>query len=71
MPVDALHPFYSGVQSYRDLPTIMCDQIAHFFQHYKDLEKGKWVTIARWLDADGAEKLVMDGIDRYNPYTDV
>jgi inorganic pyrophosphatase len=70
VPVDALHPFYSGVQSYRDLPSIMCDQIAHFFQHYKDLEKGKWVTIARWLDADGAEKLVMDGIARYNPYTD-
>ncbi len=70
VPVDALHPFYSGVQSYRDLPSIMCDQIAHFFQHYKDLEKGKWVTIARWLDADGAEKLVMDGIARYNPYSD-
>ncbi len=70
VPVDALHPFYSGVQSYRDLPPIMCEQIAHFFQHYKDLEKGKWVTIARWLDADGAEQLVMDGIARCNPYTD-
>jgi inorganic pyrophosphatase len=70
VPVDALHPFYSGVQSYRDLPPIMCEQIAHFFQHYKDLEKGKWVTIARWLDADGAEQLVMDGIARCNPYTE-
>ena len=70
VPVDALHPFYSGVQSYRDLPAIMCDQIAHFFQHYKDLEKGKWVTIARWLDADGAEQLVMDGIARCNPYSE-
>ena len=64
VPVDALHPFYTGVTSYRDLPAIMCEQIAHFFQHYKDLEKGKWVTIARWLDADGAEKLVMDAIAR-------
>ena len=70
VPVDALHPFYSGVQSYRDLPPIMCEQIAHFFQHYKDLEKGKWVTIARWLDADGAEQLVMDGIARCNPYSE-
>ena len=70
VPVDALHPFYSGVQSYRDLPPIMCEQIAHFFQHYKDLEKGKWVTIVRWLDADGAEQLVMDGIARCNPYTE-
>ena len=46
-------------------PPIMCEQIAHFFQHYKDLEKGKWVTIVHWLDADGAEKLVMDAIERY------
>ena len=64
VPVDALHPFYTGVQSYRDLPVIMCEQVAHFFQHYKDLEKGKWVSIVRWLDADGAEKLVMDAIER-------
>ncbi len=40
----------------------MCDQIAHFFQHYKDLEKGKWVSIVRWLDAREAEQLIMDGI---------
>ncbi len=64
VPVDALHPFYKGVQSYRDLPPIMCEQMAHFFQHYKDLEKGKWVTIARWLDADGAEQLIIDAIGR-------
>jgi len=64
VPVDALHPFYKGVQGYRDLPPIMCEQIAHFFQHYKDLEKGKWVTIVRWLDTDGAEQLIMDAIAR-------
>ncbi len=52
------------VRSYRDLPPIMCEQIAHFFQHYKDLEKGKWVTIVNWLDADGAEKLVLEAIAR-------
>ena len=64
VPVDALHPFYSDIRSYRDLPPIMCEQIAHFFQHYKDLEKGKWVTIVKWLDAKGAEKLVLDAIAR-------
>jgi inorganic pyrophosphatase len=68
VPVDALHPFYTGVQSYKDLPNIMCEQIAHFFQHYKDLEKGKWVTIVRWLDADGAEKLVLEAIERYKAH---
>ncbi|HRI11257.1 MAG TPA: inorganic diphosphatase, partial [Nannocystaceae bacterium] len=35
VPVDKLHPFYSGVSTYSDLPKILTDQIAHFFQHYK------------------------------------
>jgi inorganic pyrophosphatase len=64
VPVDALYPYFSGVASYRDLPPIMCEQIAHFFQHYKDLEKGKWVKVAKWLDADDAERLVMEGLAR-------
>ena len=64
VPVDALHPFYTGVKSYRDLPPIMCEQIAHFFQHYKDLENGKWVSIVKWVDREGAEQLVMDAIER-------
>jgi inorganic pyrophosphatase len=67
VPVDALHPFYAGIRTYADLPTIMCEQIAHFFQHYKDLEKGKWVTIVRWLDAAGAEQLVTEAMDRAVP----
>jgi inorganic pyrophosphatase len=64
VPVDALAPFYKDVRSYRDLPPIMCEQIAHFFQHYKDLEKGKWVTIVKWLDVAAAEQLVLDAIAR-------
>ena len=47
VPVDKLHPFYSGVRWYKDLPGTLCEQIVHFFRHYKDLEKGKWVTLAR------------------------
>ena len=64
VPVDALHPFYSEVHSYRDLPTILCDQIAHFFRHYKDLEKAKWVNIVEWVDAPEAEKLISESIVR-------
>jgi inorganic pyrophosphatase len=64
VPVDALHPFYTGVTSYRDLPAVMLEQIAHFFQHYKDLEKGKWVTIVNWLDTADAERIIMEGIAR-------
>ncbi len=64
VPVDALNPFYTGVTSYRDLPPIVCEQVAHFFQHYKDLEPGKFVRVLNWVDAEETEKLVTDGIAR-------
>ena len=41
-------------------------QIAHFFQHYKDLEKGKWVKIKRWGDAEEAAKIIQHSIDKYD-----
>ncbi len=65
VPVDDLHPFYTGVKSYKDLPEILSEQIAHFFQHYKDLEKGKWVKITHWVEAEAAEKVIVDAINRH------
>ncbi|MCK9916210.1 inorganic diphosphatase [Microbacteriaceae bacterium K1510] len=64
VPVDALHSYYTGVANFSDLPEVLTEQIAHFFQHYKDLEKGKWVTIVKWIDAAGAEAIILEGIER-------
>jgi inorganic pyrophosphatase len=64
VPVDKLHPFYKNVQTHLDLPEILRDQIAHFFQHYKDLEKGKWVTIVEWVGPDRAMEMIRAGIIR-------
>jgi len=64
VPVDALHPFYTGVRSYRDLPPLLCEQIGHFFRHYKDLEEGKWVRLVRWADAEEAKDLLRAAIAR-------
>ncbi len=64
VPVDDLHPFYKRVASYRELPEILLDQIEHFFAHYKDLEKGKWVKVKRWADAGEAADLIRAGIER-------
>jgi len=64
VPVDALHPFYTDVKSYKDLPTILIEQIAHFFAHYKDLEKGKWVNVTRWLDAEETKNMILASIER-------
>jgi inorganic pyrophosphatase len=55
---------YDRVQNYTDLPEITIKQIEHFFEHYKDLEPGKWVKIIRWGDAAEAHRLIVEGIER-------
>jgi inorganic pyrophosphatase len=62
VPVDKLHPFYKEVKSYDEMPEIFLKQIEHFFQHYKDLEKGKWVKIVGWEGAEKAASLIEEGI---------
>jgi inorganic pyrophosphatase len=64
VPIDRLHPFYRQVTSYRDLPDILIEQIQHFFSHYKDLEKGKWVKVRRWAEPLEAADLIRAGIER-------
>ena len=66
VPVSRLTRRYERVKSYTDLPEITLHQIQHFFEHYKDLEDGKWVKVAGWGDAEEACKLIMDSIERYN-----
>lgn len=64
VPVDALHPFYTDVKSYDELPKILVEQVAHFFQHYKDLEKDKWVNIRRWGTPEEATQLIIAAMAR-------
>jgi inorganic pyrophosphatase len=64
VPHTKLHPYYDGVTSYKDLPSILLQQIEHFFAHYKDLEPGKWVKVTGWGDAAIAERMIQQGIDR-------
>jgi inorganic pyrophosphatase len=64
VPQTRLHPFYNDVQSYKDLPPILIEQIAHFFEHYKDLESSKWVKVLGWKDADEAARLIEQGIEQ-------
>lgn len=65
VPVSKTTPIYNDVKSYKDLPEIQIKQIAHFFEHYKDLEPGKWVKIEGWADADAAKKEILDSIENY------
>ncbi len=65
VPIDKLTSYYRSIESPRDLPQIQLDQIAHFFQHYKDLEPGKFVKLRGWQGAEEAKKEILDGIERY------
>lgn len=64
VPVPKLTKRYENVHNYTDLPKITLDQIQHFFEHYKDLEPGKWVKLIGWGDADEARRLIVDGMAR-------
>jgi inorganic pyrophosphatase len=55
---------YVSVTNHSDLPRITLEQIQHFFEHYKDLEPGKWVKIAGWGDAAAAKQRIQEAIDR-------
>ena len=52
------------MQNYTDLPSITIEQVEHFFAHYKDLEKTKWVKITGWGDAEKAKALIAEAIER-------
>jgi inorganic pyrophosphatase len=64
VPVPQLTKRYEHVKEYTDLPEITLQQIRHFFEHYKDLEPGKWVKVLGWGDAAEAKKLIAEAIER-------
>ena len=65
VPVDSTFPYYSNVGERDDLPEIVFQQIEHFFTHYKDLEKKKWVRIGTWGGAEDARRITLEAIERY------
>ena len=65
VPVDKLSPIYHNVKEIEDLPPLLLQQIKHFFEHYKDLEKGKWVKVGGWGSAQEARDEVVASRQRY------
>jgi inorganic pyrophosphatase len=64
VPTSKLTQRYDKVKNHSDLPDITLQQIQHFFEHYKDLERGKWVKVLRWGGAEDAHRLIEEGIAR-------
>jgi inorganic pyrophosphatase len=65
VPVDKVSTLYSRVQDYRDLHETVLKQLAHFFEHYKDLEEGKWVRVAGWGGVDEAKQEILSGVQMF------
>ena len=67
VPSPRLTQRFEGVENYSDLPEITLRQIEHFFEHYKDLEPGKWVKVGGWQDREVARRLIVEAIERAKP----
>jgi inorganic pyrophosphatase len=66
VPVNKLTTIYESVQCYTDLPKHLLQSLEHFFQHYKDLEDGKWVKLDGWVGPEQAWEEIMASIHRYD-----
>lgn len=69
VPIEKLTSYYNNVRSPDDVPESHLKQISHFFEHYKDLEPGKWVRVGSWVGADEARREILEGIARYESDT--
>ena len=66
VPIDRILPIYRHWQKPEDMNELRLRQIQHFFEHYKDLEPGKWVRMGAWVGAEEAKREVVEAVARYN-----
>jgi inorganic pyrophosphatase len=66
VPIDKLSALYRSINTVRDVPELTRAQIQHFFEHYKDLEPGKWVRTVGWLGPEEAKREIVDGCAAYS-----
>ena len=65
IPTSKIDPSFSAISDIGDVPQHLKDQIKHFFEHYKELEKGKFVKISGWEGKESAVKKISDAINSY------
>lgn len=65
VPIDKLSTLYRNIKSYEDVSPHLLATIAHFFEHYKDLESEKWVKVQGWQGVDHAKKEILESIERF------
>jgi inorganic pyrophosphatase len=65
VPKPKLDPYYAGWTDIASLPESLLSKIKHFFEHYKELEPGKWVKVTGWRGAQDAKAAIKAAIERY------
>jgi len=65
VPVAKVDPSFSEVKDIASVPQYIQDQIKHFFEHYKELEKGKYVKVKGWENKESAKKKIAEAMERY------
>lgn len=65
VPVPKLTPLYDDIKTYEDMHPLLMKQITHFFEHYKDLESGKWVKVKGWKGLEDTKKEILDSVARF------
>ena len=65
VPIDKLSSLYHQVKTWKDLPEQLTQSIQHFFEHYKDLEVGKWVKVTGWVGPEQARIEIEASMSRY------
>jgi len=65
VPIDKILPIYTHWQKPEDINQMRLKAIQHFFEHYKDLETGKWVKIQGWEGPESAKAEIVAGIEAY------
>ena len=68
VPVAKVFNGYTHVEHLHQVSSHWLERIGHFFEHYKDLEKGKWVKVEGWGDAAEAKQILAEAIERYNAH---
>ncbi|OGV71465.1 MAG: inorganic pyrophosphatase [Methylophilales bacterium RIFCSPHIGHO2_02_FULL_57_10] len=65
MPHPKVCGLYNEIESYLDIPDWRLAPISHFFEHYKDLDAGKWVRVDGWVGVEEAKQEILAGVKRY------
>ncbi|BCG49583.1 inorganic diphosphatase [Candidatus Profftella armatura (Diaphorina cf. continua)] len=65
VPINRICPIYSNIKSFKNIPDFILEKIKHFFEHYKDLEKNKFIKIEKWEDSQIAQEKILSSILAY------